>query len=112
MNRYIKYIERIKFKPPGVILRFISKLLPKPDPDFDDLYEGVDFWYLEIDQKLQLPTREIGFNKDGIPIVIGPFRSNRGLWIDSPVKWNPDDFESISKDDFEAKWDSLKEKFK
>ncbi len=110
-NRYIKYSEKLGFKPPGFVSKLISKLLPKSDPDFDSLYGQVDFWYLEIDPKFKMASREIGFDENAKPIVFGPFKANRGLWVDAPVKFNADDFENISEDEFEKHWNYLREKF-
>ena len=110
-DRYIKYTEKLKFKPLGFISKLISRLLPKPYPDFDDLYKQVHFWYLEIDPKFRMVSREIGFDENARPIVFGPFKSNRGLWIDAPVKFNADDFENTSRDEFEKHWNYLREKF-
>jgi hypothetical protein len=110
-NRYIKYTEKLEFKPLGFVSKLISRLLPNPDPDFDDLYRQVHFWYLEIDPKFRMVSREIGFDENARPIVFGPFKSNRGLWIDAPVKFNADDFENTSQDEFEKHWNYLREKF-
>ena len=111
-NRYIKYTEKVEFKRQGFIIKLISRFLPKAEPDFDDLYKQVAYWYLEIEPKFGMASREIGFDEDAKPIVFGPFKANRGLWIDAPVKFNADDFENTSQDEFEKYWDYLKEKFK
>ncbi len=111
MNRYIKYTDKLEFRVEGFISKFFSKILPKPDPDFDDLYEQVNSWYLEIEPKYGLANREIGFSENGNPIVFGPFKSNRGLWIDSPVKFNADDFENITKDEFERFWAEMETRY-
>ena len=111
-NRYIKYCEKLEFQPEGCISKFFSKILPKPKPDFDDLYESVHTWYLEIEPQYGLANREVGFNHEGHPIVFGPFGTNRGLWIDSPVKFNADDFDNISQEEFEQYWKELEKKFK
>ena len=112
MNRYIKYTDKIDFKQGGFFTNFISKVFPKPDPDFDSKFEHIDIWYLEIEPKYGLAHREIGLSKSREPIVFGPFKSYRGLWIDSLVKFNADDFENISKDEFEKNWSEIEAKYK
>jgi hypothetical protein len=101
VKRYIKYTEKLEFRCLGFVIRLLSRLLPKPDPDFDELYKQVYFWYLEIEPKLQMAIREIGFDESARPIVFGPFKSNRSLWIDAPIKFNADDFENTSQEEFE-----------
>ena len=90
---------------PGLIVRVLSKVLPSANPDFETEYRSVSYWYLEItDSK---PTREIGFDRYGEPIVLGPLGANYGVWTDSPVTLHPSEFQSVTRDRFEAAWRTL-----
>lgn len=90
---------------PGLIGRIIGWLLPKASPDFENLYPRVVYWFLEL--TASKPTREIGFDRAGAPIVFGPAGRNYGLWTDSPVLFESADYPAIAKDEFESIWDSL-----
>jgi len=68
----MNWYERIAF-------RISEKMASKVNPDFYKKYKNVVYWWLELDQE-NLPVREIGFDKDGIAIVVGPFGNNRGLF--------------------------------
>ena len=90
---------------PGLFARVLSKVLPSANPDFGPEYRSLSYWYLEItDSK---PTREIGFDWHGEPIVLVPFRANYGVWTDSPVSLDPSDYQSVTRSTFEAAWRTL-----
>ncbi len=104
---YIRYDESPvgKWVKPGLIARFLSRVLPEANPDFEHLYKSVSYWYLELDGCK--PVREIGFTDAGEPIVVGPFGSNYGMWTDSPCLLAALDFPSVPAEDFQAVWDAF-----
>ncbi len=79
-------------------------MLPSANTKFEELYEQVEKWYFEIDSKSRIVKREIGLNAEDELIVIGSFESNRGLWTDSNIKINPDDFEGFTAYEFAKCW--------
>lgn len=89
---------------PGPIWRVLSLILPKANPDFEDLYREVSYWFLEVEN--EKIVREIGFSKHGEPIVIGPYGRNFGMWTDSPILLDPLEYgyEQIQAEDFEKYW--------
>ena len=93
----------------GLIARLLSKVLPNANPDFGPIYPQVTYWHLEIQGTK--PIREIGFNRSGEPVVLGPFGANYGMWTDSPVLIEPSDYPSVSKDLFVVDWLSLSTRF-
>lgn len=59
--------------------------LPPVNPDFDDKYESVKTWWLEVDEG-ENPKREIGFSESGAPIVFGPIDRNPGVWTNVTLR--------------------------
>ncbi len=59
--------------------KLTKKLESKLNPDFNEKYDDVIYWWLELD-KNAIAVREIGFNSDGIPLVIGPYKKNKGIF--------------------------------
>ena len=111
-KKYIKYKEALEIDQGGFVSKLLSKILPCANPEFEKLYEQVEKWYLEIDSKSRIVKREIGINAEDELIVIGPFESNRGLWTDSNIRINPDDFEGLSAYEFSKCWAEAESKLK
>ncbi len=84
----VTYLATESFTPETTwqkaVRKFLEFFIPKANPDFDELYDSVRKWWVEIDEK-SAPCREIGFDVNNNPIVIGPFGENHGLWTDSNV---------------------------
>ncbi len=81
----------------SVIIKSLKFILPKANTDFDALYtEDVSYWIIEYSNSNDgkgYVNREVGFDKNNIPIVIGPYKDNYGFWTDSVMHIS--DFESI-----------------
>jgi hypothetical protein len=95
----------------GLIIRVLSKILPEANPDFDHLYGKVRVVWLEVGKKGH-PCREIGFDKDGNAIVLGPIDRNYGFITDS-LELFGDEFENNPEIEskFEALWDEMERRF-
>ncbi len=111
-KRYVKYKDSLKFEKGGFVSKLLSKMLPCANTKSVKLYERVEKWFLEIDSKSHSVTREIGLSADGELIIIGPFQSSRGLWTDSNIRINPDDFESLTAYEFAKCWAEAESKLK
>lgn len=68
----LNWYERLEFK-------LFKRLEPRLNPDFNEKYNDVIYWWLELNSKCAA-VREIGFNSNGVPIVIGPYNKNRGIF--------------------------------
>jgi len=79
-------------------------VLPAANPDFECLYGEVKRWWIELDERTRCPTRELGFDENGLPIVAAPWEGNRGVWTDSPVVLDWNDHPGVAPADFEAAW--------
>ena len=104
--RYIIVNETKATQTEGLISKIVKpvlSLLPRANPDFERLYPNVVTWYLELNDNGK-PTREIGIDALAEIIVIGPWRNNRGLWTDSPVALDPEQYVSLARSDFERSW--------
>ena len=61
-----------------ILVWLLEKFIPKANPDFDTKYDDVETWFIEYDEENDYANREIGLNKDGHVIVLGPFQNNLG----------------------------------
>ncbi|WP_347375134.1 hypothetical protein, partial [Aequorivita sp. Q41] len=90
-----------------------SAIIPKANPDFEDKFDLVEKWIIELDNETGIPQREIGMDKRGRIIVKMPFKKNYGFWTDSNLVFtdfiSQFDTSDISRDTFENYW-SLFEK--
>jgi hypothetical protein len=107
----MKYIE-VKIGPwkntsPPWWCRLFQCVLPLANPDFEQYYPDARTWWVELDDKL-VPTREIGFNADGNPIVLAPFGRNYGFIVDTSDPWTDADEECLeAKKKFQTTWENL-----
>ncbi|MBM3783514.1 MAG: hypothetical protein FJW30_04090 [Acidobacteria bacterium] len=84
-------------------LRVLKKVVPLANPDFENHYQHVCKWWVEVDDS-GAPQRELGFDVQNIPIVAGPIGRNFGFWTDSNMKFVPDEHAGISRQEFESMW--------
>ena len=112
-NTYLK-IELDESKNPqksnffhNFLEKFLSTILPKANPDFENQIQNINIWLIEFDED-GIPEREIGLDKDGKTVMIMPWKDNYGYWTDN--NFNLQDFENgfnsseIEKDYFEKEW--------
>lgn len=92
--------------------RILMYILPAANPDFEDTYKLVSSWYIEFDIKKSLTTREIGLNKNGAVILIGPYNNNYGYWTDNKldiVDYRKFHLAEISQEEFIKYWNKFKQ---
>ena len=92
---------------PSLIQKILEKFIPAANPDTEELIKQCKYWWLEYDES-GIPQREIGFNENKKPIVLGPVGKNMGFLVDSSDNWL--NFKEPSKEvalKFEETWDSL-----
>lgn len=90
------------------IIRIVSLVIPKANPDFEKKIDKVETWLVELDNESGIPEREIGMDKDGRIIVKMPFKNNYGYWTENNLIL-PDfkehfDTTEIGQDSFENYW--------
>lgn len=94
----------------GIILEwFLTRFIPRANPDFDGKIDEVTQWLLEFVD--DLPNREIGLNANGDVIVKMPDERNYGYWTDNNLTL-PDfrqhfDVTEIPKEHFRELWKSF-----
>ena len=116
---YIKFEvphEESEIKNENVFIRFLkmivffvlTKFIPVANPDFEGLFDEVNFWLVECDKISGIPQREIGLDSKGQVIMKMPFKNNYGNYTDSNALLSDfhRDFQvsEISKDSFECYW--------
>lgn len=91
--------------------RILQKVIPAANPDFEKFYPKTRKWWVEIDDEGR-PLREIGFNAENKPIVLGPFGRNYGFLVDSPINWKDSEGDSVEAEKcFETAWQELLQEF-
>ena len=97
-----------------ILAWLLEKFIPKANPDFDAKYDDVETWFIEYDEENDYTNREIGLDKDGHVIVLGPFQSNLGYWVDNDFTLqNYEDYfdvKYIDKAVFEELWREIETK--
>lgn len=94
----------------SAIGNLLKKFIPEANPDFDDKIERVNTWLIEFDLN-NFPSREIGLNKEDMPIVKMPWKDNYGYWTDNNLYLS--DFKSrfelveISGPEFDRLWHNI-----
>lgn len=84
------------------VMRALLFFIPDSNPDYRHKFHLINEWLIEFDD--EEPSREIGINDEGGPIVAGPDDKNYGFWLDTNLKYNDCDGVEISKDEFERAW--------
>lgn len=91
--------------------RILQKIIPAANPDLESYYPKTRKWWLEVDDEGK-PQREIGFDAENNPIVLGPIGNNYGFLVDGSDNWKDSKEDSSeAKNDFERVWQSLLQQF-
>ena len=96
------------------VVRYLKKMLPEANPDFEEKIDEVKIWLIEIDRETKYPNREIGIDKDGRVIMIMPYERNYGYWTDNNLQEK--DFKShfeteeIAEMEFNRLWKEFENK--
>lgn len=85
------------------LIKAVLFFIPRSNPDHEKLYPFVDKWLIEIDGS-GVPVREIGIDKNNVPLFAAPNNRNFGLWTDSDMKFEAGDLEPSSREEFESLW--------
>lgn len=95
--------------------KILTTILPKGNPDFEDLIQEVNFWKVEYDLTENTAWREIGFDRNGNSIVAMPFGENYGYWTDNNLTlkdFEQFDLKKIEISEFEKDWTEFVNKYK
>ena len=67
----------------------LEAVLPLRNPDFEERFDEVCRWLLEVDGATGLVSREIGLDAHDRPIVAAPMGENVGFWAGTidPLDW-------------------------
>ena len=98
-------------EPPPWWCRALQRIIPSGNEDLESLYPNTRTWWLEVDEA-GVPQREIGFDADMKPIVLGPVGRNCGFLIDASDDWSDcleDSAEAAAG--FEKAWQDLWPRF-
>jgi hypothetical protein len=79
--RYLRF-DCGPWPAPGRAVELLSSFLPRANPDFEEAYQGVAHFWLEINGDGEV-LREIGFDTNGQAVTIAPYLNNYGIFTDS-----------------------------
>ena len=88
----------------GVLLRLMRRFVPEANPSYRNKMHLIDEWYIEFDDQ-GLPTREVGVDSIGKPIVAGPTSVDYGFWLDTNVTDVDMEGHEVSREEFEKLWE-------
>lgn len=97
--KYIKFYDKWIDNDIQPIWLNIKTLFKRPVKD-----EKVEYWFLEVNENGSI-NREIAIGENGQIISIAPYKSNRGMWVDSLISVKPDQYKSITEGEFLGKWE-------
>ena len=101
----------------GLIVCLIEKIFTFNKKLPDDV-DKVKTWYLEFDDENHWASREVGVDENGKVVVLAPYEKNGsleyfGFWCDEDMDIdfyeNIIDVKHITKEEFEAVWNSFEE---
>ena len=106
--RYLRF-DCGPWPAPGRAVKLLLRLLPRANPDFEEAYQRVTHWWLEIDDNGEV-LREIGFDTHDQAVAIAPYRGNYGIFTDSgsPVQGVPSD---VDPQAFSDTWQAAERRF-
>ncbi len=105
-NKYLKTKQGTDFKPKTSIDKLLTLLLffiPKTNPSYENQLHHIAEWLIEFDDK-GLPSREIGLNEFGEPVLAGPTNTDYGFWLDTNMKYSDFEGTTIFQSEFEQLW--------
>lgn len=93
---------------PTIAKRFFRFALRsiEANPDYTAKLYLVSEWLIEFDDE-GLPEREIGIDKDGLPVLAGPDSRNYGFWLDANMTISDFTGELINQEEFERYWKTV-----
>ena len=91
----------------ALVMKVLSRVLPLANPDFEDKYDQVTEWWLEIDDD-GLVRREIGLDSLGKPLVGAPIGDNEGIFTE--LGQEPQGtIQDVDRSQFDVAWSTLNE---
>lgn len=85
----------------------LTRVIPEANPDHP--FHLVRVWLIEFDDD-GVPSREIGLDASGEPVLAGPDDRNYGFWLDTNMRFYDFVGDDVSAEVFERLWLSMKSK--
>jgi hypothetical protein len=87
--------------------RLLRRIIPSGNDDLEPFYSRVQTWWLEVDDA-GAPQREIGFDVEMKPVVLGPVADNCGFLLDASDDWSDSHEDSPeAAASFDRVWEEL-----
>lgn len=95
-----------------LIEKFLSTIIPKANPDFENEIQNINTWLIEFDG-CGIPEREIGLDNDGKTVMTMPWKDNYVYWTDNNFHLqdfiNGFKYSEIKNEYFEQRWNQFDE---
>lgn len=88
------------------LIKIVLFFIPRANPDHEKLYPYVAKWLIEIDESGVL-VREIGLDENNVPLFSAPDDRNFGFWTDSDKKFEIEELEPSTKEEFDLLWQKV-----
>lgn len=88
----------------GMLVKVMRRFIPEANPSYRGKMHLIDSWYVEFDEQ-GLPSREVGVDAAGQPVVAGPTSMDYGFRLDTNMNRDDFDGDEVDKQEFEALWE-------
>ncbi len=89
---------------PNNILAFWLRQRHAANPDLDQIYTEVAYWFVEVEKYRVI--REVGFGAEGEPILAAPLGRNPGTWTTIELNFVGREGPAIDEASFLRGWES------
>ena len=83
-----------------LILKLLTFWIPRSNRDYEEKLDHIKYWLIEIESDTGIAQREIGFDAWNRAILFAPTDRNMGLWADSNMIFNTEQFPNIENELF------------
>lgn len=103
---------RLKKGDNRIFLGLLSHVNPRSNPDLTEAYAQVHEWFFEFGEDGQTLLRQVGLNKEGMPVLRAPFKGDRGenggFWRGIPIKIGDEDMLPLDETKFLNAWEQTR----
>lgn len=103
---------RLKKGDNRIFMGLLQHINPRSNPDLTEAYAQVTEWYFEFDAKGHEILRQVGINKDHLPILRAPLKGERGenigFWKGIEIHADETDLLPLEGNRFMGAWDQTR----
>ena len=85
------------------VTKLMLFFIPQANPGYESKMHLIKEWLIEFDDDGH-PDREMGLDINGRVVIAGPSDTDYGFWLDTNMKAEDFDGETVPQETFEALW--------